>query len=55
MLKKEPENRESEIDYPDIREIEHKTPHPGPEKFKNLNDISYSPGENTDLNEHAQG
>lgn len=53
-MEKEKRKQQTEVEHPDIREVEHTTPHPLPGGFQNLWDTNYSPGENTDLNEHPQ-
>lgn len=54
MPSKKEEKREAEIDYPEIQEVEHKTPHPKPDMTREIAE-SFSPGENDDLNpQHDQ-
>ncbi|MFC7394367.1 hypothetical protein [Scopulibacillus cellulosilyticus] len=44
----------TEIDYPEIKEVEHTTTHPDPEQQpENLQNVHFSPGENSYLNERT--
>lgn len=43
------EKREAEIEYPEIQEVEHKTPHPKPDMTREITE-SFAPGENHYLN-----
>ncbi|MFC4617134.1 hypothetical protein ACFO4N_00160 [Camelliibacillus cellulosilyticus] len=53
MIEKDDKKWRTEIEHPHAPEIEHHTPHPDPDSARNLNDISFAPGENHDLNEHT--
>ncbi|WP_176222171.1 hypothetical protein [Tuberibacillus sp. Marseille-P3662] len=55
MSDKEKKKRYTEIEHPDIREIEHTTTHPDSERYSSLQDVNYSPGENNYLSEHTSG
>lgn len=50
MNEKDKKNN-TEIEHPYIREIDHKTMHPGIDDEWSLYHVNYAPGENKDLTE----